>query len=187
MFAKMCKILRRFMRNSDKKKPKPPTKAETIINIGELIINVDFDHRERKIRPILVFNYLFKNKNLEFMQPVSNLILTSTAPITLFMTVGDANNGNAAIAGTLSGLSYNPEDANQDIAVTDPGDPLSVDVHAVTNSGGTTVTGTGNFVSTLQKPDGSGPAFSGQISGTLVLVNNIPVAVLSPVLLFNQP
>lgn len=137
-----------------------------------------------KIRPILAFTYFFNNTNLNFMAQVKSLTLTSTAPVTLSMTVVDANTG-AEIAGVLSGLSYTPDDAAQDIAVPDPADPLEVDVHAVTNSGGTNVTGSGNFVSTLLKDDGT-PAFSGTITGTLVLVNNIPVAVLNPVLAFNQ-
>lgn len=173
------------MGNSDKKKPKPPTKAETIINIENLTINIDSDHHERKIRPTLVFNLLIQNKNFHSMGQISNLTLTSPAPITLNMTVGDANNNNAPIAGVLSGLTYDV-DATQDIAVVDTSDPLSVDIHAVAPQGGSTVTGTGNFVSTLMGTDGVTPAFSGAVTGTLVLVNNIVVAVLNPVLLFNQ-
>lgn len=137
------------------------------------------------IRPVLTFQYFFNDKNFNFMAIITNLTLTSTAPQTFKMAVNDANNNMAPIAGTLSGLSY-ADDATQDIAVVDPGDPLSVDIHAVAPQGGTTVTATGNFVSTLQKPDNSGPAFSGTVTGTLVLVNNVPVAVLNPVLTFNQ-
>jgi len=119
------------------------------------------------------------------MSQVTTLTLLSTAPVTLFMTVVDANNNNAEIAGVLSGLSYTPADPAQDIAVVDPDNALDVDVHAVTNTGGTTVTGSGTFVSTLTNPDGT-PAFSGTVTGQLVLVNNVPVAVLNPVLAFNQ-
>lgn len=154
-----------------------------IINFGE-----ETPHHQKpkhKIRPHLVFNIHFNNKNFNLMAQVTNLTLTSTAPVTLSMTVVDANNANTPIAGVLSGLTYNA-DATQDIAVVDPADPLSVDIHAVTPQGGSTVTGTGNFVSTLLGPDGTTPAFSGTVTGTLVLVNNIPVAVLNPVLAFNQ-
>ena len=119
------------------------------------------------------------------MAIVSNLTLTSTAPVTLSMTVVDSNNGNAEIAGTLSGLAYVATDPSQDIAVVDPTVATEVDIHAVTPSGGTTITATGTFVSTLLKADGT-PAFSGTVTGTLVLVNNVPVAVLNPVLAFNQ-
>ena len=141
--------------------------------------------RKSKMRPVLTFQYFFNNKNLNFMAIITNLTLTSTAPVTFKMDVNDANNNNAVIAGVLSGLSYNA-DAAQDIAIVDPSDPLSVDIHAVAPQGGTTVTATGNFVSTLQKTDNSGPAFSGTVTGTLILVNNVPVAVLNPVLTFNQ-
>lgn len=142
-------------------------------------------HHTGKIRPILAFQYFNNNKNLNYMAQVTNLTLTSTAPITLSMTVVDANNNNAEIAGVLSGLSYAPADPTQDVAVVDATDPLSVDIHAVANTGGTTVTGSGTFVSTLKNTDGS-PAFSGTVTGQLILVNNIPVAVLNPVLAFNQ-
>ena len=144
---------------------------------------IDREHKP-KMRPVLTFQYFLNNKNLNFMAIISNLTLTSTAPQTFKMNVNDANNNLAPIAGTLTGLSYNA-DAAQDIAVVDPADPLSVDIHAVAPQGGTTVTATGNFVSTLQKADGT-PAFSGTVTGTLVIVNNVPVAVLNPVLTFNQ-
>jgi len=138
-----------------------------------------------KIRPVLAFQLFNQNKNFNSMSQVTTLTLLSTAPVTLFMTVVDANNNNAEIAGVLSGLSYTPADPAQDIAVVDPDNALDVDVHAVTNTGGTTVTGSGTFVSTLTNPDGT-PAFSGTVTGQLVLVNNVPVAVLNPVLAFNQ-
>lgn len=138
-----------------------------------------------KIRPILSFKLFINNKNFNFMAQIKSLTLISTAPVTLSVTVVDATTG-IEIAGVLSGLAYNPADATQDIAVVDPVNPLDVDVHAVSNTGGTTVTGTGNFVSTLKGADGVTPAFSGTVTGTLVLVNNIPVAVLNPVLAFNQ-
>jgi len=140
---------------------------------------------DKKIRPILAFNYFNSNKNLNFMAQVTTLTLTTTSPVELRMSVVDANNNNAEIAGVLSGLSYNA-DTTQDIAVTDPSDPLSVDIHAVSLQGGTTVTGIGNFVSTALQTDGVTPVFSGTVTGTLVLVNNIVIAVLNPVLAFNQ-
>lgn len=160
----------------------------TIINIEKIIVNLD-KHSEHnhdcKIAPSLVFNILINNKNLNFMPQVTSLTLTSTAPVTLSMSVVDANNGNTPIAGTLSGLTYTPSDPSQDLAVVDLNDATEVDVHAVTNTGGTTVAASGTFVSTLTKTDGT-PAFSGTVTGSLVLVNNIPIAVLNPVLVFNQ-
>src|ERR1700748_511385 len=110
-------------------------------------------HHGHKFRPNLAFNLLLTNTNFTYMSVVTNLTLTSTAPVELSMTVLDANNNNSVIAGTLSGLSYNV-DATQDIAVVDPNDPLSVDIHAVAPQGGSTVTATGNFVSTLLGSDG---------------------------------
>src|ERR1700748_1052692 len=110
-------------------------------------------HHGHIFRPKLAFNFLLTNTNFTYMAVVTNLTLTSTAPVELSMSVLDANNNNAVIAGTLSGLSYNV-DATQDIAVVDPNDPLSVDIHAVAPQGGSTVTATGNFVSTLLGSDG---------------------------------
>jgi hypothetical protein len=135
--------------------------------------------------PKLRFNILINNKNFNFMAVVTSLNLTSTAPVQLFMTVNDQN-GNP-IAGVLSGLSYSVGDSTQDIAVPDTTTPTDVDIHAVSSTGGTTVTPTGNFVSTLLQADGKTPVFSGPITGpALTLTNNIPVTTLSPVLAFNQ-
>jgi hypothetical protein len=153
------------------------TQAETIAElVGKSV---------QKIKPVLVFNFFYKTQNCNFMSVVSSLTLTSTAPVTLSMTVVDQTSGNV-IAGVLSGLSYAPADPTQDIAVVDPSNPLEVDVHAVLPTGGTSVVATGNFVSTLLGTDGVTPVFSGSVTGTLVLVNNVPVAVLNPVLAFNQ-
>lgn len=164
----------------DKKERNP----ETIVNIGEIIINFG-EERPHKLKPKLAFNHFNNNKNFNYMAQITSLTLISTAPVTLSMTVVDANNGNAEIAGTLTGLTYTPADPAQDIAVVDPAVATEVDVHAVTNTGGTSIAASGTFVSTLTKADGT-PAFSGSVTGTLALVNNVPVAVLNPVLAFNQ-
>jgi hypothetical protein len=156
--------------------------SQTLANTLEKVLE---KHPGHKICPILVFNIFENNKNFNFMAVVKTLTLTSTAPVTLNMTVTDGD-GGPEIAGVLSGLTYAPADPTQDIAVVDPTVATEVDVHVVSNTGGTTVTGTGTFVSTLLGPDGKTPAFSGPVTGTLVLVNNIPVKVLAPVLAFNQ-
>lgn len=161
--------------------------GDTVINIDQIIINFGEEekhHHRHKMRPKLAFNLLINNTNFNYMAVVSNLTLTSTAPVTLTMTVVDGTTGNL-IAGVLSGLSYSG-DNSQDIGVVDPADPLEVDVHAVSGTGGSSLIATGNFVSTLLGTDGVTPLFSGSVTGTLVLVNNIPVAVLNPVLAFNQ-
>jgi hypothetical protein len=151
---------------------------------GDLIINFG-EEKPRNIKPILAFNYLINNTNLNFMAVVTSLTLTSAAPVQLFMTVIDQN-GNA-IAGVLSGLSYAVADPTQDIAVVDPTVATDVDVHAVSNTGGTTVIATGTFVSTLLGTDGVTPVFSGPLtSPALTLTNNITVTTLTPVLAFNQ-
>lgn len=158
---------------------------EVEVNIGELIIKIEEDGEVRKIRPKLAFVYYYNNLNLNFMSIVTSLTLTSLAPQTFKMIVVDANNANSPIGGVLSGLTYNA-DATQDIAVVDPADPLSVDIHAVSQQGGTAVTGSGTFVSTALQPDGVTPLVNGIVTGTLVLVNNIVVAIVNPVLTFNQ-
>lgn len=160
--------------------------ADLALTLEKTLEEVLDSKRERSLRPILVFRLFINNINFNVMPQVTSLTLTSTAPVTLSCTVVDANNNNTEIAGTLSALSFNPADAIQDIAVVDPTNPLDVDVHAVSNTGGTTVTGTGTFISTLLGTDGKTPAFNGPVTGTLVLVNNIPVKVLAPVLAFNQ-
>ena len=162
---------------------------DSFIFIDTLIVNLgEEEHHHHKpkpkIRPHLAFNLFIQNTNFNLMSVVTNLTLTSTAPVTLSMTVVDQTTGNL-IAGVLSGLSY-ASDSTQDIGVVDPADPLEVDVHAVSSTGGTSLVATGNFVSTLLGSDGTTPAFSGSVTGTLVLVNSIPVAVLNPVLAFNQ-
>lgn len=161
-------------------------KKEPTIFIENLIINLGNEHHhERKIRPKLAFNFFVNNTNLTSMAQVTNLTLTSTAPVTLNMTVVDANNNNAPIAGVLSGLSY-AGDNTQDIGVVDPNNPLEVDIHAVSLTGGSSLVGTGTFVSTALQADGITPLFSGTVTGTLVIVNNVVVAILNPVLAFNQ-
>jgi len=135
--------------------------------------------------PRLAFNILINNKNLNFMAVVTSLNLTSAAPVQLFMTVVDPS-GNP-IAGVATGYAYAVADPTQDIAVVDPTLPADVDIHAVSGSGGTSVTPTANFVSTLKQADGVTPVFSGPITGpALTLTNNIPVTTLSPSLAFNQ-
>lgn len=171
-------------------KKKHENEGQTVINIDQIVIILGEEkehhhHHVHKMHPKLAFNLILKNKNFNYMSVVNTLTLTSTAPVTLSMTVVDGTTGNL-IAGVLSDLSYVPADSSQDIGVVDPADPLEVDVHAVTNVGGTNLVATGNFVSTLLGSDGVTPAFSGSVTGTLVLVNNIPVAVLNPVLAFNQ-
>jgi hypothetical protein len=135
--------------------------------------------------PKLAFNISIKNKNLNFMAVVTSLNLTSAAPVQLFMTVVDAS-GNP-IAGVLSGLSYAVADPTADVAVVDSTTPTDGDIHAVSSTGGTSVTPSGTFVSTLLQADGVTPVFSGPVTGpALTLTNNIPVTTLTPSLAFNQ-
>lgn len=143
------------------------------------------DSIQRKSELILAFNILVNNTNFNFMAVVKSLNLTSAAPVQLSMTVIDQN-GNP-IAGVLTGLSYAVADPTQDVAVVDSANPLDVDIHAVSNTGGTTVIPSGNFVSTLLQADGKTPVFSGPVTGpALTLTNNIPVQTLTPSLAFNQ-
>jgi hypothetical protein len=99
----------------------------------------------------------------------------------------DTSNGNALVAGALTGLAYTPADPTQDLAVVDPTTTTDVDIHAVSSTGGTTLAATGQFTSTLLQADGKTPVFSGPVSGTLTIVNNVVVAAtMTPVLAFNQ-
>lgn len=159
-----------------------------IILIMQIIIIFDEHRRKKKKRlsPVLAFNILINNKNLNCMAVVTNLTLTSAAPVQLFMTVVDKTTGNP-IAGVASGFAYQVGDQTQDIAIPDATTPSDVDIHAVSNSGTTTIIPTANFVSTLLQADGKTPVFSGPITGpALTVSNNIPVTTLDPVLAFNQ-
>jgi hypothetical protein len=151
-------------------------------------LEIDLGLFKKKMRPTLVFNIFENNKNYNFMGVVTSLNLTSPAPVQLFMTVLDSANGNTPIAGVATLYAYAVADPTQDIAVVDPTTPADVDIHAVSNTGGTSVTPTANFVSTLLQADGVTPVFSGPITGpALVLTNNVVVAVaMAPVLAFNQ-
>jgi hypothetical protein len=154
----------------------------------EQILQHKHHHHHHHFRPILAFNIFNNTQNFNDMAVVTSLTLTSTAPVTLSMTVLDSANGNTPIAGVLSGLAYTPTDPTQDIAVVDPTTATDVDIHAVTPTGGTIVVANGNFVSTLQKTDGSGPVFSGPLPpASLTVVNNVVVAAtMAPILAFNQ-
>jgi hypothetical protein len=150
-----------------------------------IIENLTHCKKDREIHPRLAFNILITNKNLNFMGVVTSLNLTSAAPVQLFMTVVDPS-GNV-IAGVATAYAYAVGDSTQDIAVPDTTTPADVDIHAVSSTGGTTVTPTANFVSTLLQADGKTPVFSGPITGpALTLTNNIPVTTLTPSLAFNQ-
>lgn len=156
--------------------------SQTQAEIIEKIIAPEHRH---EIRPLLAFNIFINNKNFNFMSVVTNVNLTSTAPLQLFMTVVDPS-GNV-IAGVATGFAYVVGDPTQDIAVADNDLPADVDIHAVSSTGGTTITPTANFVNTLLGPDGKTPVFSGPITGpALTLTNNIPVTTLTPSLAFNQ-
>lgn len=161
-------------------------KPDTVINIeGDLVINFG-EERPRKIKPTLVFNYFINNTNFNSMAVISSLTLTSTAPVTLNMTVIDQN-GNQ-IAGTLSGLSYAVGDPTQDIAVVDPTVATEVDIHAVSLTGGTGVTPTGTFVSTAFQSDGVTPVLSGTVTGPALALTNAVVVppTVTGTLVFNQ-
>jgi|SRR5580693_8797000 hypothetical protein len=164
--------------------------GDTIINIDQIIVNFGEEkehHHQRKMHPRLAFNTIIQNTNFNYMAVISSLTLTTTAPVQLFMTVLDSSNGNALVAGALTGLSYTPADPTQDLAVVDPAVATDVDIHAVSATGGTVVTANGTFVSTLLKSDNVTPVFSGPVTGTLTIVNNVVVsATMTPVLAFNQ-
>jgi hypothetical protein len=153
------------------------------ILIENLTINVG-EEKPHPLRPKLAFNIYVNNKNFNSMAIVTSLNLTSTAPVTLTMTVVDQT--GTVIAGALTGLSYAPADATQDLAVVDPSNALEVDIHAVSPTGGTSLVATGTFVSTLLGSDGVTPAFSGPVTGTLTITNNVAVVTLTPSLAFNQ-
>lgn len=160
------------------------TVNETIIN--ETVIIEEENPHQHGLKPILRFNIFINNKNFNFMPVVTSLNLTSAAPVQLFMTVVDPS-GNL-IAGVATAYAYAVGDPTADIAVVDGTVPADVDIHAVSGTGGTSVTPTANFVSTLLQADGLTPVFSGPITGpALAVTNNIPpVTTLTPSLAFNQ-
>jgi hypothetical protein len=164
----------------------PENFTEKIVFVDNLYITNNFYGEAKHVRPRLAFNIFLNNTNLNFMAVVTSLNLTSAAPVQLFMTVVDPS-GNV-IAGVATAYAYAVGDPTQDIAVVDGTVPADVDIHAVSGTGGTSVTPTANFVSTLLQADGITPVFSGPITGlALAVTNNIPpVTTLTPSLAFNQ-
>lgn len=118
------------------------------------------------------------------MSIVKSLTLTSLVAQVLKMSVVDQNNNNEAIPGTLSNLVVTSADPAQDTVGVDASDPESVDVDAVSTSGGTTVTATANFTSTKLGPDGTTPVLNNiSLTATLTLINSVAA---NPALVFNQ-
>jgi hypothetical protein len=149
-----------------------------------IIINECQQHKPQ-VSPHLVFQVSIHYKNFNYMTIISSLNLTSIAPVVLTLSVVDQNNANAVIPGTLSAITLTPADPTQDVALADATVPNGVDVHAVSDTGGTTVTATAAFTSTALKADGT-PVVTGTFTATLTIANNIVVAAVNPLLVFNQ-
>ena len=130
-----------------------------------------------KERPTLVFLKQIKHRKMAI---VSTATLTSLVAETFPLSVVDSNNNNKVITGTLSNISVVSADSTQDTAVVNG---TGVDVDAVSETGGTTVTATATFVSDKMKADGVTPIVSGTFTSVLTIVNNV---VVNAVLVFNQ-
>jgi hypothetical protein len=149
---------------------------ETILIIGLILVIVlplawIIHPIKRKIKPKLQIHFSQQNSN---QMAANTLKLTDKAVHQGVVSVIDSVSGNA-LTGTLANLTAVDSDTTQDSASVDATKPNTVDVQAVTNTGGSLVNIKADFTSqgnvAVGIPDGT--LFTG-IIGQATLVNAIP-------------
>lgn len=122
----------------------------------------------------------FHNSNNQ--QMANSLTLTDKDVHTGLLSVTDSLTGNT-LTGTLSNIVVTDSDPTQDAASVDTTKPNTIDVQAVSNSGGSVVSVTADFTSQGNTGIADGAVFSGlKAQGTLI--NAIPTTP-QPVLNLN--
>lgn len=122
----------------------------------------------------------FHNSNNQ--QMANSLTLTDKDVHTGLLSVTDSLTGNT-LTGTLSNIVVTDSDTTQDTASSDTTKPNTIDVQAVSNSGGSVVSVTADFTSQGNAGIADGTVFTGlKAQGTLI--NAIPTAP-QPVLNLN--
>lgn len=122
-------------------------------------------HRHHK--PRLHLRVYFHNKIKHHLM-ANSVTLTNLLPHKGVISVVDQN-GNS-YAGKLSNIQVTSSDSTVDTAGVDPNDPNTLDVTAVTKTGGTTITFTADF--TPDSPIDGQTSFTG-LQGTATIVNNV--------------
>ena len=125
---------------------------------------------------------------------LNNLTLTDKLVHTGVVSVSDKSDGTGNnYTGTLANIQVVDSDTTQDTASADPNVANTVDVQAVSNTGGSTVNVTADFTSqgNATPPAGStavpipdGTVITG-LKGVATLINNIPTTPPPPALNLN--
>ena len=122
----------------------------------------------RKHRHKLYLQVHFNNKKHPFFMSVNTVTLVDLLPHKGVISVVDQNNNT--ISGKLSNISISPADPSVDTATSDPSQANTIDVTAVTPTGGTTLNLTADFVA--DSPVNGQTTFTG-LKGTVTVINNV--------------
>lgn len=120
-------------------------------------------HHKPKLRLRVYFHNKIKNHLM-----ANSVTLTDLLPHKGVISVIDQN-GNS-YAGKLSNIQVTSSDSTVDTAGVDPNDPNTLDVTAVTKTGGSTINFTADF--TPDSPIDGQTSFTG-LQGTATIVNNV--------------
>lgn len=99
---------------------------------------------------------------------VNTVTLVDLLPHTGVISVVDQN--NAVITGKLSNIAVAPADNTVDSAVVDPNQANTIDVTAISKTGGTTLNLTADFVA--DSPIDGQTTFTG-LKGTVTVINDV--------------
>lgn len=151
--------------------------SEYIVNFGLFLagmavttIIIKWGKRRKKHRhhkPKLHLRVYFHNKIKNHLM-ANSVTLTDLLPHKGVISVIDQN-GNS-YAGKLSNIQVTSSDSTVDTAGVDPNDPNTLDVTAVTKTGGSTINFTADF--TPDSPIDGQTSFTG-LQGTATIVNNV--------------
>lgn len=123
-------------------------------------------HRHKRYR----LNIHFHNSNNQ--QMANSLTLTDKNVHTGLLSVTDSVTGNT-LTGTLSNIVVTDSDTTQDTATADATKPNTIDVQAVSNTGGSVVDVVADFTSQGNPGIADGTVFA-KLSAKGTLVNAIP-------------
>lgn len=158
-----------------------------LLGLAVFIILYVYLHRKRrfKFKGHVIFQQKIKQS---FMASQDTLTLKDTNVHTGLIVMED-NDGNT-YTGTIANVVLTPSDPTQDNVVTDPTTPSTIDVNALTPSGGATVNMLMDFTSqgnTTSRPNPDptkppskvipdGQVFTG-VPGKFTLINNLPTTL----------
>lgn len=130
-------------------------------------------HKKHKHRhKHLQLNIHFHNKHKHFKMSLNSITLADKNVHTGVVSVIDTVSGNT-LTGTLSNLTAVDSDTTQDTAAVDPNVANTIDVQAVTNTGGSLVNVTADFTSQGNAGIPDGTVFTA-VPGQATIINAIP-------------